>query len=191
MRCTVNTDLIDSNTETYSDMNDIFLDYYENKFKLINDNKIYWHDPHAECYYEFKDSTEKPEHDRLLEYHNTIINLYNFISNQYKNYGKQFSYDLDRREAVINSFKAYINQISYTWHTSIKVVEAACSNGDVGTQISGFLRDIPDDFKSIHDNIKNVLYQEVKENGAKDIILGIAGNKSDLWRKSAKQFINH
>ena len=31
------------------------------------------------------------------------------------------------------------------------------------------------------DNIKNVWYQEVKENGAKDIILGIAGNKSDLY----------
>ena len=30
------------------------------------------------------------------------------------------------------------------------------------------------------DNIKNVWYQEVKENGAKDIILGIAGNKYNM-----------
>ena len=45
-----------------------------------------------------------------------------------------------------------------------------------------------------YDNLKNFWYKEIKEHGEKDIILGIAGNKSDLYddeavpEKEAREF---
>ena len=36
-----------------------------------------------------------------------------------------------------------------------------------------------------YDNLKNFWYKEIKEHGEKDIILGIAGNKSDLYDEEA------
>jgi len=36
-----------------------------------------------------------------------------------------------------------------------------------------------------YDNLKNFWYKEIKDNGEKDIVLGIAGNKSDLYDEEA------
>ena len=39
--------------------------------------------------------------------------------------------------------------------------------------------------KESFDNLKNFWYKEIKDNGEKDIVLGIAGNKSDLYDNEA------
>ena len=39
--------------------------------------------------------------------------------------------------------------------------------------------------KESYDNLKNFWYKEIKDNGEKDIVLGIAGNKSDLYDEEA------
>ena len=40
--------------------------------------------------------------------------------------------------------------------------------------------------KESYDNLKNFWYKEILEYGEKDIVLGIAGNKSDLYDEEAK-----
>ena len=39
--------------------------------------------------------------------------------------------------------------------------------------------------KESYDNLKNYWYKEIQEHGEKDIVLGIAGNKSDLYDNEA------
>ena len=88
------------------DYEDIYKSFYH---KMVN-LKGYWHDAHANAFFE-KIREEKKSNVIFFRELKSICRLYNYIYSQYLNVGGKIDFDLSNKEIFINKIDKYINNI--------------------------------------------------------------------------------
>lgn len=94
-------------------LNSLLNDYdsiYKSFYHEIVNLKSYWHDAHANAFFE-KIREEKKVNTLFFREFKSICDLYNYIYNQYLDIGDKINFDFSNRDIFISKIDKYINNI--------------------------------------------------------------------------------
>lgn len=94
-------------------LNNLLIDYekiYKNFYHEMVNVKSYWHDNHANAFFE-RIQKEKKENIIFYKEFKAICDLYKYIFNKYQNIGKKIEFELDNRDILLGKIDDYINII--------------------------------------------------------------------------------
>lgn len=152
-----------------NDYENIYKSFYHEMVNL----KSYWHDAHANAFFE-KIREEKKANTVFFREFKSICDLYNYIYNQYLDMGDKINFDLSNREIFISKIDKYINNIDNVINKYDNL------DTDFDLEISKYLSEE----KSKYSNIKEKLLS-IKESN-KEIIDNISNIEKQIKLKISK-----
>lgn len=144
--------------------------YNENSVELINTIKLtgdYWKGNDYNYYFK-KISEQNLNISKEMELSIKKINIYKFIYNEYKNYGKKIQIDVDSQEKMINKINKCLNlEQKIEDKLNNLIINAIDKQLKIElNKILTNLNDIKEVYKDIYIDVKN-LYEKVKNNEIK------------------------
>lgn len=144
--------------------------YNENSVELINTIKLtgdYWKGNDYNYYFK-KISEQNLNISKEIELSIKKINIYKFIYNEYKNYGKKIQIDVDSQEKMINKINKCLDlEQKIEDKLNNLIINAIDKQLKIElNKILTNLNDIKEVYKDIYVDVKN-LYEKVKNNEIK------------------------